>query len=255
MGKYVIKNGKILYNGYDLSGDHNQIGLTVSREEKECTTFGKAGVQRIAGMQSFDVSGSGFFEAGAGAVTAGNPAKIDTVIAPTLGTSSAELTIMPQGTSAGSKCFIGEINTFEYAPGGSIGDVMGFTFAGKGEGTVLVDGVVLKSGSVSTSGTGTILNVGPVTSGRFGYGVLHVTSTSGVGDNQALNVTIQSDYTTSFASPTTRISFTQVTNAVSSQWKATTMTSTTDLYWRAKWISAGTNEGFTFHVGFGISYL
>lgn len=244
MGKYVIKNGKILYNGYDLSGDHNQIGLTVSREEKECTTFGKAGVQRIAGQQSFDVSGSGFFEAGTG--------KIDTVIAPTLGTSSAELTIMPQGTSAGSKCFIGEINTFEYAPGGSVGDVMGFTFAGKSEGTVLVEGNVLKSGTVSTSGTGTILNLGAVAAGRFGYGALHVTATSGAA--QSLIVTIQSDSTTGFSSPTTQITFATATTVVTSQWKSTTGV-ITDTYWRTRWASAGVSEGFTFHTVFGISYL
>lgn len=247
MGKYVIQNGKILLNGFDLSGDHNQIGLTVAREERDVTTFGKAGVQRIAGMQSFEVSGSGFFEAGTG--------KIDTVVAPNLGTSGAELTILPQGTSVGSKAFIGEINTFEYAPGGSVGDAMGFTFAGRSEGTVLVDGTVLKSGAVSTSGTGTILNLGQIASGRFGYGILHVTATSGNGGTQTLDVKIQSDSTTGFISPTTHISFTQVGNAVASQWKATTATSTTDSYWRARWVSAGVSEGFTFYVSFGISYL
>ncbi len=252
MGKYVIANGKILFNGYDLSGDHNQIGLTVSREEREATTFGKKGVQRIAGLQSFDVSGSGFFEAGTG--------KIDTVIAPQIGTSNAELTILPQGTSAGSIGFISQVNTFEYAPGGSIGDVMGFTFAGKGEGTVLVQGTVLKFGAVSTSGTGTsatnsVFCLGQIASGRKGYGVLHVTATSGTGNNQILDVTIQSAATSSFGTPSDRISFTSAGNTVTSELKSTTYNGTTDDWWRAKWVPDGTNKSFTFCVTFGISNL
>jgi hypothetical protein len=246
MGKFVISNGKILLNGYDLSGDHNQIGLTVSREERETTTFGKKGVQRIAGLQSFDVSGSGYFEAGTG--------HVDTIIAPNLGTSSAELTILPQGATIGSKGFIGEINTFEYAPGGSIGDVMGFTFAGKGEGTVLVDGILLKAGAVSSSGTTTPFQLGHSTSHLL-FANLHVTSTSGTGDSQELEVVIQSDATSSFGSPTNRITFSTSFDTPISEWKSTTMSSSTDTWWRVSWVSSGTNEGFTFYVTAGISYL
>lgn len=253
MGKYVIKNGKILYNGYDLSGDHNQIGLTVSREEKECTTFGKAGVQRIAGLQSFDVSGSGFFEAGAGSIAAGDTAKVDTVIAPNLGTSSAELTIIPQGTSVGSKAFISEINTFEYAPGGSVGDVMGFTFAGKGEGTVLVEGTVFKAGTIDSSTNSAAVQVGAVGAGKHGYAILHVTSTTGSGD-RAVTVKIQSDAAESFTTPTTQVTFTAVTTTRASQWLPTTGT-ITDTWWRAAWTVAGTAKNFTAYITFGVSTL
>lgn len=254
MGKYVITNGKILFNGYDLSGDHNQIGLTVSREEREATTLGNVGVQRLAGLQSFDVSGSGFFEAGAGSAAAGNPAHIDTVIAPQLGTSGVELTILPQGTSVGSKGFIGEISTFEYAPGGSIGDVMGFTFAGKGEGTMLVEGTVLKSGAVSTSGVGTAFNLGSAT-GHTLYTALHVTSTSGVGSSQEILVSIQSDSAENFPTPTDRIAFTAVGASVISYWKSTTASVLADPWWRAKWLPVGTGKSFTFYLTAGISYL
>jgi len=246
MGKYVIANGKILLNGYDLSGDHNQIGLSVTREEREVTTFGKAGVQRIAGIQSFDVSGSGFFEAGTG--------KIDTVIAPQLGTSSVELTILPQNATIGSKGFLSRINTFEYAPGGSVGDAMGFTFAGKGEGHVLVEGTVLKVGSVTANGTTTGFDLGYSTRYPM-YATLHVTATSGTGGTQELDVWIQSDNSSEFSSPTTRITFTVAGAVVTSQLASSTLSSSTDTWWRASWESAGTNEGFTFYVTAGRSYL
>ncbi len=241
MGKYVIRNAKILLNGYDLSSDHNQIGLTVTREEKECTTFGKAGVQRLAGLQSFDVSGSGFFEA----------ASADYAVTLTLGTANSELTILPQGTSVGSKGFISEVTTFEYAPGGSVGDVLGFTFAGKGEGTVLVEGTVLKSGVVSGTSTSTAVNLGQIAAGRMGYATLHVT----VAGDTTLNVTIQSDNTSGFSTPTTRVSFTQVGTGIASEWKSTTATGSTDFWWRAKCTPGGASTAYTAHVTFGISYL
>lgn len=246
MGKYVLKNGKILLNGYDLSGDHNSVELSVTREEKDVTTFGSVGMKRLAGMQSFNVSGGGFFEAGTG--------KTDTVVWSAFSTTANEVTIMPQGSTAGSVAFISQMDTFEYAPGGSVGDAMGFTFAGAGEGVALVEGKVLKSGAVSSSGTGTAFSVGQIASGRRGYATLHVTATSGSGD-RTLDVTIQSDASSSFSSPTTHITFTQVTTAVASEWKYTTAASTTDSWWRAKWIPVGTGESFTMYVTFGVSYL
>jgi len=253
MAKYVIKNGKILLNGYDLSGEHNSVELTVSREERDVTTFGAVGMKRLAGMQSFSVSGSGFFEAGAGTGVIADRAHIDTVIAPNLGTSAAEITIMPQGTSVGSPGFMSQMNTFEYAPGGSVGDVMGFTFAGKGEGVPLVQGTVLKSGLIAATGTTTGFNLGHSTS-HIGYATLHVTSTSGPGD-RTLNVTIQSDNSSGFASPTTRITFTGITTALGSEWKSTTVSSSTDVWWRAYYITSGVNPGYTAYVTFGLSKL
>jgi hypothetical protein len=197
-------------------------------------------------MQSFDVSGSGFFEAGTGYV--------DTVIAPNLGTSNTEITILPQGTSVGSKGFISQIKTFEYAPGGSVGDVMGFTFAGKGEGVPVVEGTVLFNSSVSTSGVGTAINLGSA-SGRILYSNLHVTATSGTGDTQLLNVYIESDATSSFGSAATRVTFTTAATAVTSEWASSTASSSTDSWWRVRYVSDGVNEGFTFTVTAGISYL
>jgi len=245
MGKFVIKNSKIIINQYDLSSDHNSVELSVTREEKDSTVLGAVGRNRLAGLQSFTFSGSGYFEASTGTGAQASRSKIDTVIQPAVGTSNAEITILPQGSSAGSKGFFSQANIFEYSPGGSVGDILGFSFAGAGEGKAMVQGVVLSSSALTASGTGTPFQLGAVQSHQAMYAQLHVTETSGT--SPGLKVTIQSDPTSGFGTPTTRISFTTITSGLASEWKSLA-TTVSGPWWRTNVTTVGTGERFKAYV-------
>ncbi len=87
------------------------------------------------------------------------------------------------------------------------------------------------------------------------YAFLHVTATSGEGD-QTLDVVIKSDSASDHSvSPATRVTFTQVTTSVGAQFATPVSGAISDDYWRAEWTIGGTGSpSFTFLVGMGIMY-
>jgi len=247
MGVKVLKNVKILLGGYDLSGDMNQAAINAEAEVLEKTTFGSSGWrERLSGMLSANFEAEGYFQAGAAAV--------DTVLEGKLGTTSGDvLTIIPHN-SQDETAYFGKmlVGTYEPFPN-SIGEVHSFNVSAEGMGPMVRGRLMLGSSAARTaSGNSTGDNLGAMSAGQSLYAALHTTVVANTSDS--LTVTVQGATESTFAAPTTHISFSAVT-AIGAQWGAPVAYSTgnLDTYFRVNYtITGATGPSYTFAVAVGI---
>jgi len=219
--------------------------FAVSKAEVEATSFGDAGVRRLGGLGSFNLSHSGFWDLGS--------SQVDTVLYNALGDSDSIITIRPNNDTTGATVYFSRAVSFEYSPGGSVGEAAAFTATAMSQGDKIVRGTLLRDGLVSgTNGEGLALNLGGATTSQTLYAALHIYADTGDGD---VTVTIQSDSSSGFSSATTRKTFTVVTApALDSQWSSSAISgSTADIWWRCTWNQAGTASNATFAVSVGFT--
>jgi hypothetical protein len=128
----VLKNARVLLDGYDLSGYFNQIELTLSADMLDKTTFttstdGSAGRLYMGGLKHARLTGSGFWD--------GTP---DAVLFDRIAVSDAVVSVYPEGITEGStgagSGYAFKAVLAEYAPGGRVGELFAFGFAAEGRG-------------------------------------------------------------------------------------------------------------------------
>jgi len=242
MAKHVLKDLKIYYDEFEVTADHNKISMPVKSEEKICTVFGNTAIARLAGMKSFTLSHSGFWEGGDNA--------IDDQLFDDLGSTARIMTLAPEGGADGGDAYIIKGVSVKYEWGGKVGDILPFSGAVVGEGVPPVRATILGTGTKTTDANGTSRQLGAVSATQKIYAALHVTSATG-GGNVSLDVKIQSDDNTNFTSATDRITFTQVLTTNTAEWKSLAGAITDD-YWRAVWTLAGSPKTYTFQIIAGI---
>jgi hypothetical protein len=81
------------------------------------------------------------------------------------------------------------------------------------------------------------------------YGALHVLSVAGT--TPSITARVESSVDNTFASPTTRLTFTAA-NTVSGEILRTDGTAITDTWWRVAWTITGTTPSFLFASTLGI---
>lgn len=64
MATVIYTNAKIFIGGYDLSADHNELGLDYASEMQDVTTFGEDTRKRTGGLETASVNGNGFWNGG-----------------------------------------------------------------------------------------------------------------------------------------------------------------------------------------------
>ena len=203
MAEIVLKNAKIYMHGYDLSGNVNNLTLTESADIHDRTTFGSSARKRLAGLRNVDLSVSGFFDAS-------SSKQIDPVAYPRIGTTEEVVSVMPDGSTEGSRAFFTKNVIAEYSPSGSIGEMFGFNLVGNGD-YDLIRGKVLKKSTASTTGTGTAIDLGSRTTTQTLSAAIHCKSISSSG--ATLDVSVQSACSSGFGTVTTEIQFTQITDS------------------------------------------
>jgi hypothetical protein len=243
----ILTSPKILLNGYDMTGFHDKISAPISQEELTPQQFGAVGKQRMAGRDELTMTHSGFWEAGTG--------KPETVLhgLNLLGVGGDVLSLCPNTGAEGEQGWFTQVNRLKYESGGKVGGMTAFSGAAYSFGEPILDGTILKAATITASGTGSGVVLGAVSATQSIYAVLHVTATSG-NANRTLDVIIESADAADlvFASPTTRMTFTQVTTAVSGEYLAPILGAVTDTRWRAKYTRGGTTGSFTMYVLFAI---
>lgn len=132
MASVILKNARILMDGYDISGSFNQIELALSAEMLDATVFTTSTGSDVsrkykAGLKTARLTGRGFWDSTADAILFDRVAVNDTVIS-----------VYPDGiiegsTSTGSG-FAFKAALAEYAPQGRIGDLLAFTVTAEGRG-------------------------------------------------------------------------------------------------------------------------
>lgn len=244
MSKTILVNVRCFAAGVDLTSQSNKIELSGEIEDKDTTNYGSNGWKEcIGGLGSAELSGEGQWEAG-------DATKVDDASWAHLGT------VIPWSVSANNSAAVGELAYFmaalrsDYTLGGSVGDVAPWTGTGKSN-TPLVRGQFAHPpGTARTaSGTGTGLQLGAVASGKRLHAALHVLSASGT--TPSLTARVESSVDNTFASPTTRLTFTAA-SAAGGQILRTNGTAITDTWWRIAWTISGTTPSFLFVGTLGI---
>lgn len=218
MAVEAIIDGRLWVNAYDLSGYANELSASCEADALDFTNFGSGGWREYRrGLRKLDASYKGFLDfadnASHEALSAafGSSNIISTAVDDAHG-SDAQL-CQVQGAKFSRPFKVGELPTFDV---GMVGNVT----------PGLVDGKILvASGTVSSGGSGTGLQLGAVSATQKIYLALHVFACSGT-----LTCTLVSDDNSGFTSATTRATFTAATGQTV-EWKSVAGAITDD-YWR-----------------------
>lgn len=242
MSTLVLTNCRLWLGGYEISGITNSIGIDYGAEMKDDTVFGTAGTRsNKPGLQGVKVAGHGFWST-----------DHDSYLSSRIGAAREVVTLTPEGQTVGDRAFFVRGVNGAYNPlTGEIGELVGFDIDLQSANTPLVRGAVAALGSKTVTGSGSGIQLGAVITGKKIYAALHVKAPI-AGVTPTLNVIIESDDNSLFTSPTTRLTFTQVTTVVGAQWQELAGP-ITDTWWRAKWTIAGTGgPTYPLFVSFGI---
>jgi hypothetical protein len=245
MGKTVLLNVRTFAVGVDLTGVSNKIELSSEVEAKETTNYGSSGYKEVVGgLASAEISGEGQWEAG-------DSTKVDDASWAQLGG------VGPWSVSANNGAAVGDLAYFtnalraDYKLFGEVGEVAPWTSSAKSAWPLVRGQFAHPPGTARTStGTGTGLQVGAVAVNKRMYAALHVLSVSGTG-TPTITARVESSVDNTFASPTTRLTFTAAT-AVGGQILRTDGTAITDTWWRMAWTISGTTPSFLFAAALGI---
>jgi hypothetical protein len=245
MAIYVYKNCKLYVDGYNLSGDMNQMNLGLSVPTFDTTTFSTTTDvfrSRIAGIKEADMKHHGFWQA-----NSASP-QVDDVLDASMGASKV-VTICPVTGAAGEHAWSFNSVGVDYRVLGPVGEPADFDVSGQSTGEVIYGTVLANQTNAAAGANGTAYNVGTALSTQRIYAALHVTSVTGV--TPSLGVTIQSDTAENFPSPQTRLTFDAKT-AVGAQWITPVAgPGAGEVWWRAVW-TVSADDTFSFIVTFGI---
>lgn len=239
MAKLTLRDAKIWFGQYDLSGHHNQLSLQATKAIQDSTAMGATWSTNLAGVLGASFSGGGFWD-----MT--SPVSPDyEYYNATIGATSKIITLSADGGNDGEVAYTMQALNGEYTGFGAHGDPAPFAVNATADG-ILVRGIVLGNTSQTGTASGAAVLYLPVTAGQTLYAALHVFAMS------ATNATmiIEKDTTDAFGDADTVISFTSIT-AATSEWKTYT-TAHVDTYYRYRisvWGGAGT---ITFAVAIGI---
>lgn len=238
----VYKDVKVYSGGYDLSGCTNQLELTCEYDKLEVKHFGQECHYYTKGLSrvSFSLQGNAY---------SNGVDEAEDVLYAQLGTANVPMSFCPVDGAAGDVAYFAKTLATEYEAGSPVGEIYSFTANGEGENVPLVRGLMLATGAKTTTGAGTPLELGAVTATQRLYAVLHVLAVSGT--NPTLDLIVESDDAQGFASPVTRVTFTQM-SAIGAQYATPVSGPITDTWWRASWSLGGTNPSFTIALCVGI---
>ena len=228
MATSVLRDCKLYYDGYDLSGDMNMLGINHGAAELDDTTFGATTESRKGGLKQTSAAFKGLYQAGTNSV--------DAVLHPGVGANKV-LSISPEAGADGEVAFAFQAMHSKLMRGASIGELLVIEGEATAQGgTPLIRGRILHPAATTVSGigSGTGRQVGAVSATQKLYASLHVLEVG-----TTVTVKVQSDDNSAFTSATDRITFTAAT-AVGAQW-SNVAGAVTDDWWRVN-ISAITGS-------------
>lgn len=240
MSSLILTNVRLFTVGLDLTSTSNKCELAVEAEEKDATTYNSGGWKEVkGGLASGEFQSEGFWEAG-------DSTKVDNATWSQLG-GVGPWTMCPDAATVGSLAYLTQALRCDYTLLGQVGDLAPWQSKGKSAWPVARGQIAHPPGTARTSsGSGTALQLGAVTTGRRLYAALHVLSASGT-----ITARVESDDNGAFSSATTRATFTAAT-AIGGEAIRTDGTAITDDWWRIAWTISGGTPSFTFVAALGI---
>jgi len=229
---YAANNVTTWFSGFDMSGQLNSTVLALSYDALDATVFQPATVTnpsrvRVAGLEDTQLDEAGFWEAGAGL--------LDPTAFTALAGASQVVSVSHDGAES-SPAYMFRARQFNYELFGQLGELLPFRLtaqAARGTGLASVGAVrgrILKTkADVSGTGaTGTAFQLGATSAAQYLYGALHVFSAG-----TTITGVIESDSDNTFASATTRITFSGIT-AVGGTWGTRVAGAITDDWYRLR---------------------
>jgi hypothetical protein len=233
------RDAKVFLAQFNLSGDLNSISLTQSVDINDGTQFGASSKVRLPGMYTAQWDLKGFSQFGTGLN--------DELIQARVGQIDLPMTIIPEGLVYANPALFFKAALGMYKWGAPQGGLIGFEASGQTSGWQIINGKVEELGAVARTATGNSAGttaVGAVSATQYLYGIVHVLSATGT-----LDLVIESYTTGAFTSPTTRLTFPQITAVGSNILRAAGPI--TDTFFRFKWTLAA-SPSFTFLAALGI---
>lgn len=197
---YALTDALILMGGYNLSGDLNQVTVSLEAGEETDTTFGDTFHSRPGGqVGDVKMSASGFFQSASSAAP-------DPVAIAALGTAGTLVTVADT-SAVGSTAYLLGVHEGKYAIDNTHGAVSAFTLETSGSaGFGVARGKLMLASTLSGSTSGTGYQLGAVASNQKVYIAIHVTVAGTTAD-----IIIESDDNSGFTSATTRSTTTATT--------------------------------------------
>ena len=221
MTSFVLEDATTWVNGYDFTGDTNQVSLSATAEELDATPFGVGFRVRRTGLRTVTAQLNGFWQSAlSGAV--------DPEAFPDLGVADRVVTLAPD-LAEGSTAYLFQGGKFSYQAFGQVGAMTPFSLGMSGtNGVGLIRGQVAKAkADVSAVGaTGTGVQLGAVGVGQYLYASLHVFAAG-----TTITVDVESAPDDTFAAATSRGTIGPVTTA-GGVWMARVVGPITDAYYR-----------------------
>ena len=237
MAELVLLNPKMYVAGLDFSGAYSQHALVMDADSPEFTAFGDTTREYKGGLIGVGSEHQGFWD---------NP--VDSDLFTNVAAAARNMTLTPEAGADGDRAFFCQTIGTKYSPGANIGDAYAFSASNQVSGT-LTRGLIMGTGAKTVTGNSTARQLGAVSATQKIRASLHVLAVSGT--SPTLNVTVRSDDTEGFASPTTRITFPQRT-AIGGE-LLTADGAITDAWWRVTWTIGGTSPSFTFVIAVGVA--
>ena len=240
----VLTRPRLWLGPYDMTTDSMHAALKYSADQKDASTFGMQGKARKSGLHETTFEGQGYW----------NGAAPGDLAFTQIGLSNVPVTVAPANTygADGETAYSFPAGLASYETGGPDGDMLPFTVKAENSGDRLVRGTMMHSSVDSsgnavirtTTGTGTIRQLGAVAAGKSLYIGIHVVAASG-----NLTLVVASDPVVGFGTDTARYT-SSVFSAIGSVW-AVVPGPITDTYWRVEYTLAST-PSFQFAVVLGI---
>jgi|TARA_R110000744_G_scaffold337156_1_gene442426 hypothetical protein len=137
MATVIYTDAKFFLGGYNLSADHNQIGLDYSSEMLDVTTMGDSTRIHAGGLDTATVNGTGFWNGGSGNA---DEALFGLIGEPNYRPEYAQkvLTLFPDGIVEGTSTLKGyamKSVLANYNIGNTVGDMLTFDLTAESAGT------------------------------------------------------------------------------------------------------------------------
>ena len=240
MGIDILRDQKVWFGAYDLTGKMNSIGLAYGAPLLDADAFGNTGKERLSGLPAVTAQHEGYWDE-----------VVDAALYAEIGQVDTPMSVAPVDGSEGSRVHFFQAAAAEYSPGGATGDIYRFSVSAEGSGgEELIRGTLMANrAAAAASGNSAARQMGAVAAGQKLYAALHVTAAEGT--LPTLDVTVESDDDSGFASPTTRITIAQK-SAIGFEWATPVAGAITDDWWRIDWTIGGTAPLIDFAVMLGI---
>lgn len=242
----VLTDCRAYFAGADLTGFSNKIDVKAKIEDKKFTNFASGGWDEFkGGLFSTETKIEGFYQAA-------DLSYPDDSFWANLGTNTQPLTVIPTSGAVGSLAYVTRVLECDYAPGGSDGELLGYSTGFKGNWPLARGSVLHPQGTArSTTGSGTAVQLGALSATQRLYSSLHILSVSGT--TPSITVKIQSNVDNTFGAPTDRITY-SAANSLAGQ-ALSVNGAVTDTWWRATWTITGSTPSFLFAVAAGVASM